>query len=57
MTPDLHDTLTLVGAALVAAGVWWIYPPAALILLGAVLVGIGVLRRPTAAPSGREAER
>lgn len=32
----IDDGLFLAGALLIGAGVWWIYPPAALIFAGAV---------------------
>lgn len=34
--------LQLAGAGLVVAGVWWIYPPAALVVAGFVLVGLAL---------------
>lgn len=36
--PDGWDGLALAGALLVAGGLWWIYPPAALIAVGSALV-------------------
>lgn len=56
MKPDLHDTLTLAGAALLCAGIWWVYPPAALILAGAALVAVGVAGRPGARPPSPDGE-
>lgn len=44
--PDLHDILALIGVALLGAGVWWIYPPAALILVGALMIVVGIVGRP-----------
>ena len=38
MIPRLFDLLALLGVLLLTAGVWWIYPPAALIALGAKLL-------------------
>ena len=38
----LDDVLVIVGTALVGVGVWLIYPPAALIVVGAVLLAIGL---------------
>ena len=40
---DLRDVLALVGMGLVAVGLWWIYPPAALIAGGVSLTAIAVL--------------
>lgn len=36
------DVLTVLGGIMLAGGAWWIYPPAAMIVLGveAVLLGI-----------------
>lgn len=31
------------GAALIFAGTWWIYPPAALILTGVVIIAVGFI--------------
>jgi hypothetical protein len=56
MKPDLHDILTLAGAALLCAGVWSIYPPAALILAGAALAAVGVVGRPGAPPPSPDDE-
>lgn len=39
---DRNDVLTLMGVGCLAGGLWWIYPPAALIVVGIVLIGIGV---------------
>lgn len=38
----LDDVLVIVGTALVGVGVWLIYPPAALIVVGAVMLAIGL---------------
>lgn len=38
----LDDVLVVVGTALVGVGVWLIYPPAALIVVGAVMLAIGL---------------
>ena len=46
----MKDLLALAGLALLAAGLWWIYPPAALVVVGLVLLAVGVVahlwRRP-----------
>lgn len=39
---DRFDLLTLVGLGMVCAGLWWLYPPAALIICGAVLMAAGM---------------
>jgi hypothetical protein len=36
------DSLALAGVALVAVGLWWIYAPAALLAVGALLVFLGL---------------
>jgi hypothetical protein len=41
--PALQDTLFILGIALTAVGVWQIYAPAAYIVVGVVLVGLGIL--------------
>ena len=43
MTKYLDDLLILAGCILVALGVYQIYPPAAWIVGGAELIGLGVL--------------
>lgn len=42
MKLDSSDVLILVGTALAAVGLWIIYPPAALIALGAWFIAAGV---------------
>lgn len=42
-TVSLWDVVAALGALVVAAGLWWIYPPAGLIALGLVLIATGVL--------------
>ena len=37
MRLDINDILTLVGMVMIFAGLWWVYPPAALVVIGAVL--------------------
>lgn len=49
---DLHDIVALLGLISLAAGVWWIYPPAALILVGVILLVVGVVGRPPARGEG-----
>jgi hypothetical protein len=39
----LPDLLLVAGVATLATGLWWIYPPAALIALGVIAAGIGFL--------------
>jgi hypothetical protein len=38
---DLNDIFVLAGLGILGWGVWWVYPPAAVILLGAGLVWWG----------------
>lgn len=40
---DRNDVVTLVGMGCLAGGLWMIYPPAALIAVGLVLIVVGVL--------------
>jgi len=40
---DRNDAVTLVGMGLLAAGLWMVYPPAALIAVGLALVGMGLM--------------
>lgn len=42
MKPDGYDVVVFLGAGLVGLGLWWIYPPAALVVVGASLVGTGL---------------
>lgn len=44
--PELRDVLVLVGLALLATGTAMIYPPAAFILVGAVLLALGLFGVP-----------
>lgn len=39
---DRFDVLTLVGLGMVSAGLWWVYPPSALIGCGALLLAAGL---------------
>lgn len=40
--PDFRDGVALVGLALMGVGTWMIYPPAALLLVGAALLLVGI---------------
>lgn len=40
---DRNDVVGIIGAVLVTAGLWMIYPPAALIVLGCGLVTLALL--------------
>lgn len=40
---DRYDLLTLIGLALLAGGLYLVYPPMALIVPGVVLVAVGVI--------------
>lgn len=44
--PDLRDVLALAGLGLLATGVWMIYVPAALILVGLVLLAVSLFGVP-----------
>ncbi len=37
--PPLEDALAVIGLALLTGGLWWIFPPAALIVVGVLLIG------------------
>jgi hypothetical protein len=39
---DRFDVLTVVGLGMVSAGLWWVYPPVALIVCGALLMAAGM---------------
>lgn len=41
---DVNDFIASLGLGMIGAGLWMIYPPAALIIIGAVLFIIGLLR-------------
>lgn len=43
MDLDWSDGVFALGVLLVVVGVWWIYPPAALIVAGGVMMALGVL--------------
>ncbi len=40
---DRNDVVTIFGIGCLAGGLWWIYPPAALIVVGLAMIGIGLL--------------
>lgn len=40
--PDVRDVLVFGGLAVVGVGVWWIFPAAALIVIGAALFALGI---------------
>ena len=35
---EVRDASALAGVALIGAGLWWMYPPAALIVVGAMVL-------------------
>ena len=41
MRTIIADTCLVVGAGLALAGLWWIYPPAALVVSGLSLLALG----------------
>jgi len=42
MKLDLFDMIALMGLSMMFVGLWWLSPPVALIITGALLVGFGV---------------
>lgn len=40
--PDLSDLLILLGVGCAGAGLWMVYPPAALVAVGIFLTALGV---------------
>lgn len=53
---DREDAIGFVGVALVVAGIFWIYRPAALIVLGALFVAYALIlgQKPKRTPSPKE---
>ena len=43
MNVDLYDILVLAGLVSLAVGLWWIWPPLALVVVGALLLIGGVV--------------
>ena len=39
---DRWDAMAAAGLALMGGGLWWVYPPAALIVCGLALLALGV---------------
>ena len=39
---DFADACLAAGLCLLGVGAWWIYPPASLLLLGVILLGMGI---------------
>jgi hypothetical protein len=54
MKPDLSDVLLLLGAVCLFVGVWMIYPPAALIVAGFILVFFAALVQQAKAAATRK---
>ncbi|MFW6331497.1 MAG: hypothetical protein ACOC3J_07215 [Gemmatimonadota bacterium] len=42
LLPDFRDLHVYGGGALVTVGAWWVYPPAGLIVGGALLIYLGL---------------
>jgi hypothetical protein len=42
MKPDFSDFLIVAGVVVVGVGLWWMYPPAALIFGGVALIALGM---------------
>lgn len=40
---NLRDSLFIIGFVVAAVGLWWVHPPTALIVIGVVIAGAGVL--------------
>ncbi len=38
---DARDVLVVAGLGMVGAGLWWMYPPAALVVIGGILFWAG----------------
>ncbi|MBY6275388.1 MAG: hypothetical protein CWE10_04085 [Symbiobacterium thermophilum] len=56
MKPDIFDGAALLGLFLIFAGLWWLSPPWALMITGAVLVAFGIWGSRTATrtrPAGK----
>ncbi len=49
---DRNDVVTILGIGCLAGGLWWIYPPAALIVVGLALLGVGLMGAWTKAQKG-----
>jgi hypothetical protein len=43
MTRHAWDLMCLAGALAVAGGLWWAWPPAGLVWMGACMMAVGVL--------------
>lgn len=41
----LKSMICLLGTGLIVLGTWWVYPPAALIILGAILLTDALIER------------
>lgn len=39
-----NDALIILGIALIIAGAWWASPPLALVIIGLIIAGFGVVR-------------
>jgi len=56
--PDLFDLMALAGLVMLGVGLWWIWPPLALVVPGALLLAIGLVAawlrggRPGSEPEG-----
>jgi hypothetical protein len=56
---DRNDVVTVLGMGLLAGGLWMVYPPAALIVVGLALITFGIFGAwhkaltPNSSPEGR----
>lgn len=42
---DANDVLAAIGISALGVGIWWVYPPAALIVVGALLTRVAIWGR------------
>lgn len=42
MKPDAKDIMAVAGTASIGWGLWQVYPPAALVVVGVILLGLSV---------------
>lgn len=42
MTAYVNDALGATGLGMLFTGLWWVYPPAAMIVVGGVVAAVGI---------------